>query len=78
MIVVGVDFGTTYTGVAYADSQRPDKIHVIKAWPNHAGTEEQSGKIQSKLRYQGDGAFQWGAMISPDAPHDEVLEYFKL
>lgn len=78
VIVVGVDFGTTFTGVAYAESQRPDRVHVINAWPNHAGREEQSGKVQTKIRYNGDGTFQWGALIPPDAPHDEVLEHFKL
>lgn len=76
VIIVGVDFGTTYTGVAYADSQKPEKVHVISTWPNHAGRDEHSGKIQTKLRYLDDGTVQWGAMIPPDA--NEILECFKL
>lgn len=77
-IVLGLDFGTTFTGVAYADSQRPDVINVIQDWPNHLGKQELSGKVPTKLCYEADGSFLWGAQVGPDAPHGDVLEYFKL
>lgn len=77
-IVIGLDFGTTFTGVAYANSLMPDVISVIQEWPNHEGLRELTGKVPTKLCYQSDGSLVWGARISPDAPHDDVLEYFKL
>lgn len=77
-IVIGVDFGTTFTGVAYADSRRPDAIHVIQYWQDHEGKVAMAGKIPTKLCYQPDGSFRWGLHIAPDAPPDDVLEYFKL
>lgn len=77
-IVVGIDFGTTFTGVAYASSERPDRVHVLQNWPNHVGKDDISGKVPTRLCYKGDGTFDWGALIPADAPIDEVLEYFKL
>lgn len=77
-IVLGVDFGTTFTGVAYADSRRPDAIQVIQDWRNHEGKLVPAGKVPTKLCYERDGSFRWGSLIAPDASHDDVLEYFKL
>lgn len=77
-IVVGIDFGTTFSGVAWAQSVRPDRISVVNVWPNHAGRDEISGKVPTKLSYTGDGNVVWGFQIPPDAPRDDVLEYFKL
>ena len=32
-LIVGVDFGTTYSGVAAAYSATPDDVDIIKTWP---------------------------------------------
>lgn len=77
-IVVGLDFGTTFTGVAYADSQIPHAIHVIQDWRNDQGGMSTTSKVPTKLCYTNDGSFQWGAQVPPHAPHDDVLQYFKL
>jgi hypothetical protein len=37
-LVVGVDFGTTYSGVAAVYSATPDDIDIIKTWPGGNGT----------------------------------------
>ena len=32
-LIVGVDFGTTYSGVAAVYSATPDDVDIIKSWP---------------------------------------------
>ncbi|KAK4238359.1 chaperone protein DnaK [Achaetomium macrosporum] len=78
-IIVGIDFGTTYSAVAWAETQRPDRRVAITVWPtskmNLKG--ESSDKVPTKLRYKGTDA-QWGFAIPVSAPADEVVEWFKL
>ncbi|KAL4988050.1 hypothetical protein BDW68DRAFT_197008 [Aspergillus falconensis] len=52
-LVIGIDFGTTFTGVAWAETRRPDHISVIESWPSHIGTQEgiSSVKVPTELRY---------------------------
>ncbi|KAI7231896.1 actin-like ATPase domain-containing protein [Hortaea werneckii] len=51
-LVVGIDFGTTYSGVASVYSgrpEKPDEIEVIKSWPGGSnGTRE---KVPSEISY---------------------------
>ncbi|KAI7155864.1 actin-like ATPase domain-containing protein [Hortaea werneckii] len=51
-LVVGIDFGTTYSGVASVYSgrpEKPDEIEVIKSWPGgNNGTRE---KVPSEISY---------------------------
>lgn len=37
-LIVGIDFGTTFSGVAAVYSATPDDIDVIKTWPGGNGT----------------------------------------
>ncbi|EJT70088.1 hypothetical protein GGTG_12261 [Gaeumannomyces tritici R3-111a-1] len=78
-IIVGIDFGTTYSGVAWAETQRPDRRDPITTWPISRATREgeSSEKVPTRLRYDGD-EIQWGFSIPPSAPQREVLEWFKL
>ena len=78
-IIVGIDFGTTYSGVAWAETQRPDRRATITAWPIDKTTLEGefSEKVPTKLRYSG-GDVQWGFSIPLTAPQDEIIEWFKL
>ncbi|RMY77204.1 hypothetical protein D0862_13600 [Hortaea werneckii] len=51
-LVVGIDFGTTFSGVAAAWSGQPDKpdeINVIKSWPG--GNNITSDKVPSEISY---------------------------
>ncbi|KAL2117286.1 hypothetical protein VTJ04DRAFT_9454 [Mycothermus thermophilus] len=79
-IIVGIDFGTTYSGVAWAETQRPDRRMAITVWPisktNREG--ESSDKVPTKLRYNGNGDPEWGFSIPVTAPPDEIIEWFKL
>lgn len=38
-LIVGVDFGTTYSGVAAVYSATPDDIDIIKTWPGGNGIQ---------------------------------------
>ncbi|TEA12275.1 Heat shock 70 kDa protein 12A [Colletotrichum sidae] len=78
-IIVGIDFGTTYSGVAWAETQRPDRQTTITTWPitKTVREGESSDKVPTKLRYVGDEV-QWGFAIPVTAPQDEVIEWFKL
>ncbi|KAL4960816.1 Hsp70 family protein [Aspergillus stella-maris] len=67
-LVIGIDFGTTFTGVAWAETRRPDHISVIESWPSHAGTQEgiSSVKVPTELRYtkgNSDEDTEWGFQI---------------
>lgn len=78
-IIVGIDFGTTYSGVAWAETQRPDRRTAVTTWPISKTVREgeSSDKVPTKLRYSKDGV-QWGFSIPITAPQEEVLEWFKL
>ncbi|KYG41583.1 hypothetical protein M433DRAFT_7834 [Acidomyces richmondensis BFW] len=51
-IIIGVDFGTTFSGVAEAYSGTPvaaNEINVIKTWPR--GNNVTSDKVPSEITY---------------------------
>jgi len=79
-IIVGIDFGTTYSGVAWAETQRPDRRVAITVWPISKTTREgeSSDKVPTKLRYNNAGEPEWGFSIPMNTPSDEVIEWFKL
>ena len=64
-IVVGVDFGTTYTAAAWAETSNPDHVEVVQNWP----TSGQLVGMQapSEIAYaDGDTSqFSWGYSITP-------------
>ncbi|KAI5807184.1 hypothetical protein EDC01DRAFT_638392 [Geopyxis carbonaria] len=79
--VVGVDFGTTFTSVAFAYSDAPEEVEMITAWPNGATSDTESDQVPSVMHYSdtASGTFTWG-YSTPDnfrAPI-EVLKWFKL
>ncbi|KAF5017062.1 hypothetical protein F66182_11065 [Fusarium sp. NRRL 66182] len=73
-IVVSIDFGTTYSGVAWADTTRePDVQHVVTEWPS-VGSTKSSPKVPTELRKVAAG-WQWGFQIPESAKR---IKYFKL
>ena len=66
-IVVGVDFGTTFTAVAWAESSHPEQIEVLKNWPT-AG-QLVGEQVPSEIAYNDDDPddFSWGYNIDPQA-----------
>ncbi|KAG8164168.1 hypothetical protein KVR01_006086 [Diaporthe batatas] len=81
-IVIGVDFGTTFSAVAWAVGavNSPEIVHVIREWPQHAGGKTRAEKVPTKLRLRPlrNNDPEWGFLIPTDAPNDEVLQWFKL
>ncbi|KAL4790417.1 hypothetical protein BDV19DRAFT_402038 [Aspergillus venezuelensis] len=72
-LVIGIDFGTTFSGVAWAtpESFEADQINLISAWP---GTGREEGKAPSELLYD-EGRTMWGYNIPGGA---ETVRGFKL
>ncbi|KAG6354698.1 hypothetical protein INS49_004716 [Diaporthe citri] len=76
-IVIGVDFGTTFSGVAWAisTSTQSGNVEIISRWPNISGVKTHSEKVPTKLRRLGNGDLQWGFLVPSDAPSNEVLRW---
>ncbi|KAK9440314.1 phosphatidylinositol 3 [Metarhizium brunneum] len=72
-IIVSIDFGTTYSGVSWAETSRPDVQHVVSSWPAIDGLRS-SLKVPTELRKLATG-WQWGFQIPEDAKR---YRFFKL
>ena len=66
-IVVGIDFGTTYTAVGWADTSNPNQVEIIKNWPT-AG-QLVGAQAPSEIAYDDENPqeYSWGYNISPRA-----------
>ncbi|KAF2835264.1 actin-like ATPase domain-containing protein [Patellaria atrata CBS 101060] len=73
-LLIGIDFGTTYSGVAWAWSGRPEEINVITNWKTALNFNADNAKAPTEICYSGSEIF-WGYDI---APEDEPLRWFKL
>ncbi|KAK4861131.1 hypothetical protein LT330_004047 [Penicillium expansum] len=56
-LIVGVDFGTTFSGIAWGLEDCPDDIELIQTWPG--GGNITSQKVPTLCFYDGD-RMQWG------------------
>ncbi|KAI0883273.1 actin-like ATPase domain-containing protein [Annulohypoxylon maeteangense] len=72
-MVIGIDFGTTYSGAAWATAAdfEAHQINLITSWP---GTGREEGKAPTELCYE-DGQVTWGYDVPPDS---DPLRWFKL
>ncbi|TFB06377.1 Heat shock 70 kDa protein 12B [Trichoderma ghanense] len=75
-IVIGIDFGTTFSGVAWARASRPEQIDIITSWKSHFNFSNDKEKVPTSICYTGEGeAPLWGYA----APVGEsTLQWFKL
>ncbi|KAK5120269.1 hypothetical protein LTR85_006475 [Meristemomyces frigidus] len=48
-LIVGVDFGTTYSGVAFTFDKTPNDVDIIKTWPGGNGIT--SDKVPTEIAY---------------------------
>lgn len=78
-IIVGIDFGTTYSGVAWAHSSSPQTVTPIRQWPDATGKQDVD-KVPSEMTYLPDGTFKWGFQATLDSvrKNGSVLQYMKL
>ncbi|KAI0857724.1 actin-like ATPase domain-containing protein [Xylaria cubensis] len=73
LLVIGIDFGTTYSGAAWATLADfgSDQINLITSWP---GTGLEEGKAPTELYYE-HGDTLWGYQVPPEV---EPIKWFKL
>ncbi|EEP82793.1 predicted protein [Uncinocarpus reesii 1704] len=70
--IVGVDFGTTYSGVSLVDALDDIKgVQIIREWP---GSEDHKPKIATTIAYQ-NGKPLWGGQVKPGM---QSWSWFKL
>ncbi|VUC25098.1 unnamed protein product [Clonostachys rosea] len=74
-LVIGIDFGTTYSGVGWATAEDfgNDQINFITIWPD-ADLEEV--KVPTNLVYKFGGAQDWGYQVQYE--DKDRLSWFKL
>ncbi|MDI1491919.1 MAG: hypothetical protein OHK93_003130 [Ramalina farinacea] len=76
-IVIAVDFGTTYSGLAWAQTLKPEIQVPVIQWPDatSGGLEGiTNDKVPTEIRYDGQD-YTWGFQI-PE--HDQRHQWFKL
>ncbi|OTA63748.1 actin-like ATPase domain-containing protein [Hypoxylon sp. EC38] len=73
-LVFGIDFGTTYTGIAWAWTEQPDDVFTITKWESRLYGNEEREKCPTAIHYGEDGT-TWG-YATPLAV--EPIQWFKL
>ncbi len=71
-LIIAIDFGTTFSGVAYCfPEQRDAKPHVVEIWPGARGIKHP--KIPTVVEYDRNDStqFRWGALVQ--APSDSII-----
>ncbi|KAH8690418.1 hypothetical protein GQ44DRAFT_833025 [Phaeosphaeriaceae sp. PMI808] len=63
-IVVGIDFGTTYSGVSWVVNGGKKLIRVINDWPNPNSAVATSDKVPSKISYENGQPHHWGFEVN--------------
>ncbi|KAF8470614.1 hypothetical protein BDZ91DRAFT_718518 [Kalaharituber pfeilii] len=78
-IIIGIDFGTTYSGIAWANTLSPKEITPIRQWPGAVGGLD-ADKVPSEMKYLDDGTLKWGFLATAENFHQDrkLLRYMKL
>ncbi|KAK4188308.1 hypothetical protein QBC35DRAFT_523026 [Podospora australis] len=75
VIIVGIDFGTTYSGVAFTWSNKVERMEVITSWESELHSNADMEKVPTALAYGPQRALHWGYAIPFNL---EQLRWFKL
>ncbi|KAI0391033.1 actin-like ATPase domain-containing protein [Xylariaceae sp. FL0594] len=80
-LIVGVDFGTTFSGVAAVYTSTPDDVEIIKTWPGGNGIT--SDKVPTEISYikpaEAGGAkptVKWGFQFKPEESRLRCIKLF--
>ncbi|OTB04153.1 hypothetical protein M426DRAFT_262375 [Hypoxylon sp. CI-4A] len=81
-LIVGVDFGTTFSGVAAVYTSTPDDIEIIKTWPGGNGIT--SDKVPTEISYdfppdagpETDPNIKWGFQFKPEESRLRCIKLF--
>ncbi|KAJ4249431.1 hypothetical protein NW762_012286 [Fusarium torreyae] len=76
-LVIGIDFGTTYSGVAWSRSGRKGQIKLVTDWKTLKNYQSDKEKVPSAIfyRHMSDENPPWGYATPLE---DTVLRWFKL
>jgi molecular chaperone DnaK (HSP70) len=73
-IIVGIDFGTTYSGVAFASSKKIDLIEIVTSWESDLPNTSEEVKVPTVIAHSG-GNVTWGYSVPVDV---QAVRWFKL
>ncbi|KAH6621377.1 hypothetical protein B0J18DRAFT_225354 [Chaetomium sp. MPI-SDFR-AT-0129] len=81
-LIVGVDFGTTFSGVAAVYTGTPDDIEIIKTWPGGNGIT--SDKVPTEISYDLPAnapagtapTVKWGFQFKPEESRLRCMKLF--
>ncbi|KAJ5655126.1 hypothetical protein N7490_002129 [Penicillium lividum] len=77
-IVVGIDFGMTFTGVAYSSAPEWLRPKTIQRWPGKL-PGELANKVPTCIEYDEQGLVKnWGFQCDQEEKSSNIKEYFKL
>ncbi|KAK4936969.1 hypothetical protein LTR10_022279 [Elasticomyces elasticus] len=72
-LIIALDFGTTYSGIAYAFSTDPEKVFTVDSWP---GGDRIVPKVPTAQLYDSDGSLRFGYEL--DRLEGDKIERIKL
>ncbi|KAM0203878.1 hypothetical protein ACHAPI_000878 [Fusarium lateritium] len=75
LIIIGIDFGTTYSGIAWAYSREPEEIELVTSWDSELNHCSDVEKAPTQLFYDNDKDTTWGYSVPADK---DALKWFKL
>ncbi|KAF8243913.1 actin-like ATPase domain-containing protein [Wilcoxina mikolae CBS 423.85] len=77
--IVGVDFGTTFTSVAFAHTASPDEIKIVQTWPSGGTGSPSADQVPSEIHYTNPQTREkkWGYEVLNFKDADP-LKWFKL
>ncbi|XDG03264.1 hypothetical protein ABKA04_002879 [Annulohypoxylon sp. FPYF3050] len=81
-LIVGVDFGTTFSGVAAVYTSTPDDVEIIKTWPGGNGIT--SDKVPTEISYdfppnhtpETKPNAKWGFQFKPEESRLRCIKLF--
>ncbi|KAI4208663.1 MAG: hypothetical protein LQ349_009676, partial [Xanthoria aureola] len=74
-IIVSIDFGTTYTAVAWVDASNSNHIEIISNWPTAGQVVGSQVPTEIAYGYNEPTKFSWGYNINPNL---QKVKWFKL
>ncbi|KAH7329328.1 hypothetical protein B0I35DRAFT_473943 [Stachybotrys elegans] len=72
-IILGIDFGTTFSGIAWVTSHKANQIHTITNWESKTLNNTDKEKCPTAIAYT--QPLEWGYGVPPV---DEAIKWFKL
>ncbi|KAF8420973.1 hypothetical protein EV426DRAFT_610121 [Tirmania nivea] len=75
-IIIGIDFGTTYSGVSWALTAGRKEVRIINDWPNPHGSVGNHDKVPTTISYDANGKVaRWGHNV---LVKDDSFKWIKL